>query len=261
MPVIEKIEKHGKIKQRAGDNMASYICSDIHGWKERYDRMMEVIQPQDTLYVLGDVIDRGEDGIAILMDIMKRNNVIMLLGNHEYMMKQYYDAKRGNVFNGIEASIYIERWERNHCAPTKKAFERLDEEQQEEILTFIDHLPVVISDLCVQDHTYYLVHGAPVTSIKEGTWDRTKLLNAGYQMEDFIWNRVMKEETFFQDRIVIVGHTPTMFYQNELPYQIWTGKAALHETLFMDIDCGCAAQNAFSRLALVSLDTQEVTYF
>ena len=69
--------------------MTNYACSDIHGLKERYDHMMEYIKEEDTLYLLGDVIDRGKDGIAILLDVMKRKNVVMLLGNHEYMMKQY----------------------------------------------------------------------------------------------------------------------------------------------------------------------------
>ena len=74
--------------------MSTYVMSDVHGLKDRYDAMLEALalQNEDTLFVLGDVIDRGRDGIAILLDIMNRDNVYMLLGNHEYMMKQYYEA-------------------------------------------------------------------------------------------------------------------------------------------------------------------------
>lgn len=39
--------------------MAVYVMSDVHGLKDRYDRMMEKIHEEDTLYILGDVIDRG----------------------------------------------------------------------------------------------------------------------------------------------------------------------------------------------------------
>ena len=37
-----------------------YVMSDIHGQKRRFDSIMKQIklQPEDTLYVLGDVIDR-----------------------------------------------------------------------------------------------------------------------------------------------------------------------------------------------------------
>ena len=43
--------------------------------------MLSLIEflPRDTLYVLGDVIDRGPDGIKILQDMMLRPNVFPLL--------------------------------------------------------------------------------------------------------------------------------------------------------------------------------------
>ena len=49
-----------------------YVMSDIHGQKRRFDSVMEQInlQPEDTLYILGDVIDRNPDGIRILRQIM-----------------------------------------------------------------------------------------------------------------------------------------------------------------------------------------------
>ena len=62
-----------------------YVCSDIHG---RYDKWCALLaaldlKPTDTLYVLGDVIDRGPDGIKVLQDMAQRLNVIPILGNHE----------------------------------------------------------------------------------------------------------------------------------------------------------------------------------
>ena len=65
----------------------TYAVSDIHGYYEKYLAMLEKIRfsENDTLYVLGDVIDRGGEGIRILQDIMERSNVKMLMGNHEKM--------------------------------------------------------------------------------------------------------------------------------------------------------------------------------
>lgn len=37
----------------------------------------------DILYVLGDVIDRGEKGIETLEYIMEHSNILILKGNHE----------------------------------------------------------------------------------------------------------------------------------------------------------------------------------
>ena len=66
----------------------TYVLSDIHGNLRRFESIMVQInlQPDDTLYVLGDVIDRYPDGIKILRRIMQMPNAKMLIGNHEYMM-------------------------------------------------------------------------------------------------------------------------------------------------------------------------------
>lgn len=66
----------------------TYVLSDIHGNLRRFESIMAQInlQPDDTLYVLGDVIDRYPDGIKILRRIMQMPNAKMLIGNHEYML-------------------------------------------------------------------------------------------------------------------------------------------------------------------------------
>ena len=96
--------------------MAHYVMGDIHGEADRFHAMLERIHlsEEDTLILLGDVIDRGPDGIALLLEIMEMPNVIMLLGNHEYMMLQYLSPDA----TGIE----IRRWNKNGNAPTLAAY-------------------------------------------------------------------------------------------------------------------------------------------
>ena len=43
------------------------------------------IRDSDTLYILGDVIDRGPSGVDILREIQEHGNFILLKGNHEQM--------------------------------------------------------------------------------------------------------------------------------------------------------------------------------
>ena len=71
--------------------MSTYVCSDIHGQYDLYKTMLNEINftTEDHLYILGDMIDRGEDGIRVLQDVASRPNVTCLLGNHEYMMWNY----------------------------------------------------------------------------------------------------------------------------------------------------------------------------
>lgn len=65
-----------------------YVMSDIHGEYDRYKAMLEKIQfsDDDTMYIIGDVIDRKPGGVDILKDIVTRTNVKFLIGNHEQMM-------------------------------------------------------------------------------------------------------------------------------------------------------------------------------
>ena len=75
-----------------------YVISDIHGNQRRFDSVLRQIalQPEDTLYILGDVIDRHPDGIRILRRIMAAPNMKMLLGNHEYMMLKALTTEDSN---------------------------------------------------------------------------------------------------------------------------------------------------------------------
>ena len=61
--------------------------ADIHGEFERFRRLLELIRfsEEDTLYILGDVIDRGLDGVKVLEFIRERENIVLLMGNHEKM--------------------------------------------------------------------------------------------------------------------------------------------------------------------------------
>ncbi|WP_081846758.1 metallophosphoesterase [Butyrivibrio sp. AE3004] len=48
--------------------MATYAISDLHGQYDLFQKLLDVIHfsDDDFMYVLGDAIDRGPDGIKIL---------------------------------------------------------------------------------------------------------------------------------------------------------------------------------------------------
>lgn len=57
-----------------GGGYLIYGMSDLHGRYDKYLQMLEKIGfgDGDTLYILGDVIDRGEGVVDILKDMMER---------------------------------------------------------------------------------------------------------------------------------------------------------------------------------------------
>ena len=55
-----------------------YALSDIHGDSAAFDAILTMIdlRSEDQLYVIGDVIDRGPDGINLLQRFREMSNAI-----------------------------------------------------------------------------------------------------------------------------------------------------------------------------------------
>ena len=67
--------------------MATYVVSDIHGEYELFINLLEKIKLKETdsLYILGDILDRGPHPIKVILKLMEMPNAICLVGNHELM--------------------------------------------------------------------------------------------------------------------------------------------------------------------------------
>ena len=85
----------------------TYVMSDIHGCYEKYRAMLENIEfaEDDTLYVLGDVLDRGPDGFRILLDMAARPNTVGLMGNHELLAATALPALLRTLRQGEERPL------------------------------------------------------------------------------------------------------------------------------------------------------------
>ena len=70
-----------------------YVVSDIHGNYELLVKLLNKIKftRKDTLFVLGDVIDKGKDVEKLLNLLFKKlsETVIVLGGNHEFEFIKY----------------------------------------------------------------------------------------------------------------------------------------------------------------------------
>ena len=83
-----------------------YALSDIHGQGRAFFEMLEKIRfsPEDKLYIIGDVVDRGPDGIQLLEYIREQPNMELLMGNHEDMFLRTMDDEESWyetwIFNG-----------------------------------------------------------------------------------------------------------------------------------------------------------------
>ena len=63
-----------------------YACSDLHGMLELYKQIKEFLQPEDKVYMLGDMGDRGTDCWETVKAILDNPQFKVIMGNHEDML-------------------------------------------------------------------------------------------------------------------------------------------------------------------------------
>ena len=217
-----------------------YVTSDIHGYPlDEFLRLLEKagFGDQDTLYVLGDVVDRnGDGGVAMLRWMMSRPNVEFILGNHEAMLlactflfEEITDESIARLEPPqLEAFL---RWSRNGCDPTVKSLRKLKAEQPETFSDLLDYLrdAPLYALVSVRGKDYVLVHSG-----FENFSPERKL--SGYEPNELLWHRPYEEERFFTNVMTVLGHTPT-------GYRFGTAGRMFVTDTWIDIDVGAAGGN------------------
>lgn len=258
--------------------MSTYVMSDIHGQYMAYCKMLETIKfsDEDTLYVLGDVIDRGPDGIRIIKDIMERDNADLILGNHEFMMlnaikyirdREVQGARIKRTDDGLNP---LELWTHpcNGGEGTCMELSGLRDFDKNELEAYLLSRDL-IKRIKINGTTYHLSHSF---SLSKKFGKTMNLKKASYkQAECIVWESLfdrpqdypMGDKQFAYDKdVYIVGHifTQRLGVMNE------EGLGEIYKSdnyrgySVIDVDCGMALNSRSSRLGCICLETEEVFY-
>ena len=243
--------------------MKTYCISDIHG---HYDNLMDFVKTlkdDDKVYVLGDVIDKGEDSIKCLLYIMEDKRFEMLLGNHEYMMYQFLSDREGYKDYPSAYEAWVE-WNEGYA--TLDDYDSLPSDKRKEVYEYIKNLPLNKPNVEVNGRTFYLVHSCPKDDIE------LKMEDCDYNdnyIYTYVWQRCSPADDFnMKDKIIIGGHTFVQYYL-ENPFsevkaafgydgKIETNKELIDKAQYIDIDGGLATRSKTARLIALCLD--DLTY-
>lgn len=219
-----------------------YAISDLHGCYEKYIKMLEKISfnDNDILYVLGDVIDRGDGGIKILFDMMNRKNVRAIIGNHESLALSSLKAIMNNTPVNKTA---LHLWMGSDGEPTKEAFSKLNHDEQNQIIDYIESFSVY-DEITVENQKFHLSHTLPEYNPNKAIHDVSFL--------EFIYGEPDYDKKYADDVLFITGHTPTVLIN---PY--YKGKI-VKQNNHIAIDCGAVFSTG--RLGCICLDTLEEFY-
>ena len=231
-----------------------YVCSDIHGLYERYEKLLKEIdlQENDTLYILGDMIDRGPDGIRILQDMMKRPNIIPFMGNHEHMMLMY--------LYGYDTDAWM--LECNGGIETLMRFEKLSEEEKEEIISYLDQ-SWIVKHLSICGHRYSLSHIGIIEGAEDMRADFRGVGTDVYKLQRMVWGmqpyEISKIRTYPEElcpTMFITGHIITRRYDFDMIEDEIIMSQFDNGCQYVDIDCGCAMGADRGRLACIRIDEE-----
>lgn len=236
----------------------TYAMSDPHGEYDKYKEMLELIDfsDKDTMYINGDICDRGGESAKIYLDIMSRNNIFVIKGNHEVMAEEHLEyLLKEHHENGINIlELFSERdlwlWFENGGDATVISLFDEPEENRFRILEFIKTLPYYRT-VDVDGKHYVMVHGG-LGDYQEGT----KLEDIA--SIDIVWSQPEFNGYYFEDdnTYLIVGHTPTFLLREaEQKATIYRGEGNV-----IAIDCGAAYPEYLGRLGCLCLETGEEFY-
>lgn len=223
-----------------------YVISDIHNDYVNFRKMLKKIefQESDTLYIVGDVFDKGylPQPLELYREILKYKNIHVLRGNHDnWLAESIRFAVKHVTVRPMADSYYILK-------------NRLSEQELLELEQWITSLPLQ-AEIEVEDTKYLLAHA------QTAKWSE-KMSEDVFLMGNF-------DKTYYEYGIrgvvSIVGHTTTdvirswMGERQRKPYEVWCNR---FKNLYV-IDCGNGIRKPGKfgpRLACMRLNDRKVFY-
>lgn len=227
------------IEHKLNSKGKTYVISDIHGNYSKFLKMIKKINftSEDTMYILGDVFDRGKQSFNILGYIIKHPNIHLIRGNHEEFLLTYHDE--GETWD----------WLQNGGQKTLTQYINKDYMQQEFIYNYIKNSPKCI----IIDDKFILSHAGLYIPPFGNEYSINQLFN--FLGSRFLWHReTIGKEKPYKHYIQICGHNRV---QNILDMEEEEVKI-LKRPGIMYIDCGCDLKNGF--LACLCLNDMNEYY-
>lgn len=261
-----------------------YASSDWHGCWDVAKKVLDYLQPEDTLYFLGDSTDRGPDGVKIFKTLISDPRVRMIKGNHDEMMREalpyvYTEMVDINAYHGDKFDLWS--WNGGtvtredlmlHCTP-------------EEVYSFkkiLDKMPTELKYRSPKGHTIIMEHAGYTP------------FNIPHRSHDPLWDRKHFHDKWVsgsgaseiaRDTYLVHGHTPVQYLKFEYGYKgdqpltkedliakrqflkdiILDGEEVIKPKIIRYCDghkfCIDMCTVASDRIALLDLDTFEEIYF
>ena len=236
---------------RKGVLMSTYLTSDPHGDLRSFKKLLNKIKfdpGTDIMYILGDVLDRGTENLALLCyvrEYIDRGSMFLIKGNHELFAEMYLDGR-------LDAEQWIAWGGKN----TLKDIEALGSEEKKELKVFISGL-CHYKVLQGKEKTILLTHsGLDADHIVETESGLDVIASIDKALETDEFQYLISNDIHYMpagqikkmDIYTIVGHVPVMRLNEDGSCKI------VQKKHYMCIDTGAAYREAGGRMSCYCLE-------
>ncbi len=185
----------------------TYVVANLHGSYAKFKELLSLIEFKDTdiMYILGDIVDYGEEGMELVGDLSVRYNVYPIVGEHDYnavrMLSGFEKMIKSGETPDKKFISEMTEWANDGGQVTLDSYRTLDAEMREGIIDYMSDM-TLYEEITVGGKDYLLVH-AGIKDYKDGI-ELEEL-----EPEAFFTEPADRAKRYFADKTLIVGHTPT----------------------------------------------------
>lgn len=190
----------------------TFVVANLYGRLEKFEKLIKKINLKDSdiLYVLGNIVDYGDQSIELVNDLSGRYNVYSVLGEHDYkayLLLSEFDRmiKEGGVPSASFTKDMIS-WAQDGGQATLEAFKDADSDSKEGFLDYLSDLPV-FEEVTLKNGKEFVLTCRGIAGFDKNTdlYD--------YSLDAFINGFLDLDKTYFDEKTMIVGyldyeHTP-----------------------------------------------------
>ena len=228
-----------------------YITSDIHGCFKEFKKLLEYIRfgEDDFLYIVGDVLGRGEEPIPLLQYVMNHQNMKLLMGNHEQAFLWNMDENTSPLPDDEVRKLWLK-----HSGPeVYEQYMALSEKEQEHVLNYIKSCPLyALVGKNILVHAGIQTKGIQYNTIKE-LMDGQKSFKMLWQTKEFYCEPMILNDPEVR---VFFGHMFSLIIRQDRgeplnSTEIWKDSNRI------GLDCGYAFGG---KMVMYCLDTEKEYY-